>query len=176
MGNGDDADKPLLEYCMKISPNTLFSVDRFFKFVREELQPAPFHRGTMVGMLRDKAYGMSSDDSQVPKDNPLAQRPADNPRLESFWGNEYEGVHLYVSGQLYILSHDLIEFILTEVPHSRERIAPGGYIVGREGHDISSMAYHSPMPIQFITISRSQRFWTHPLKIRPGVKVDTQRS
>ena len=179
MGNGDvgGPDSPLLEYCMKVSPSTYFSPDGFLKFALEELYPAPYNRGVMAGVLRDKAYGMSpstDDDGQV---STSIRPPAkDMPRLESFWGNEFDGVHLYMSGQLYVLSYDLIKFVLTEVPFSRERVAPGGYVVGREGHDISSMAFHSPTALQVITISKSQRFWTYPVKTDDDWKrlVDTE--
>jgi len=166
MGNGDGGglDSPLLEYCMKVSPNTFFSLDGFLQFALEELYPAPYHRGVMVGVIRDKAYGMSSSTDDGPVTESIQPLTKDMPRLESFWGNEFDGVHLYLSGQLYILSYDVIKFILTEVPFSTERIAPGGYVVGREGHDISSMAFHSPTALQIITISKSQRFWTHPVK------------
>jgi hypothetical protein len=173
MGNGENLDNPLIEYCMKIDPDTFLSLERYFDFSRTDLAPAPFHRGILAGALRDKSYWMtsSSDDDEEEqvgassktkkKKQPEAQ---EMPRLESFWGNEFEGIHLYMSGQLYILSYDLVDFVLTEVPYSRIRVAPGGYLIGREGHDISSMAFHSPTPLQVITISTSQRFWKHPLK------------
>lgn len=165
MSGGREIGDPRIEYCMKVSHNTFFSVDGFLKFSREELLPAPFHRGVLAGVLRDKGYGMSSDDGHVSKvKKPFEPLDSESPRLESFWGNQFEGVHLYTSGQLYILSIDLIEFIISEVPFSRERIAPGGYVMGREGYDISSMAFHSPTPIQLITINNSQRFWTFPVK------------
>jgi hypothetical protein len=164
MGDGLDLNSPLIEYCMKISPNAFFSLDGFLKFALEELYPAPFHRGVMVGALRDKAYGMSSDDGRISREAFIQSKDKDGPRLESYWGHEYSGVHLYMSGQLFMLSYDLIAFVLTEVPLSRERIAPGGYVVGHDGHDISSMALHSPTPLHIITISKSQRFWTHPLR------------
>jgi len=177
MGNGEEEDyeNPLIEYCMKISPDTFLSLEKYFAFSQTDLAPAPFHRGVIAGALRDKSYWMSdSSDEQENEElkqgankikKKLEASPAkDLPRLESFWGNEFEGIHLYMSGQLYILSHDLVDFILSEVSYSRSRVAPGGYVIGKEAHDISSMAFHSPTPLQVITIGTSQRFWEHPLK------------
>ena len=166
-----------IEYCMKIDSDTFLSIDQFFNFSETNLAPAPFNRGVLAGVLRDKSYRMSSSDDDGEDDGnesllsanknktkPEEPSSEDRPRLESFWGNEFEGVHLYMSGQLYILSYDLVEFVLTEVIRSRLRVAPGGYVIGREGHDISSMAFHSPTPLQVIAISKSQRFWKHPIK------------
>jgi len=165
-GDDDDMDSPLLEYCMKVGPNTLFSLDRFLQFALEELHPAPFHRGVMAGVLRDKGYGtgMSTSEDGEPSTKSKGPPRRDQARLESYWGKEFDGVHLYMSGQLYLLSYDLIAFILTEVPLSRERVGPGGYVIGHDGHDIASMAFQSPTPLRFITISKSQQFWIYPMR------------
>ena len=76
------------------------------------------------------------------------------------FGNEFEGIHLYMSADLYLLSSDLVDFVVSEVPHSTTRVAPGGYVIGEEGHDVASMAFHSPTPLQVIVISKSQQFWS----------------
>ncbi len=159
-GSFSDHENPWIEYCIKISPDTFLSLDKYFAFARTELAPAPFHRGVLGGVLRDKSYGMSS--SQDGKEL-VTYTSNELPRLESFWGNEFEGIHLYMSGQMYILSCDLVEFVLKEVPYSRLRVAPGGYVLQQEGHDIFSMAFHSPTPLHVITIAKSQRFWTFPV-------------
>lgn len=159
IGDTDERRVPI-EYCIKVDPQTFLSLHQYLHFAQTELLPAPFHRGILGGMVRDKSYS-TPPTSQV-GNNPR-QQPEVLPRLESFWGNEFEGIHLYMSGELYILSFDLVEFVLKEVPFSRHRVAPGGYVIREEGHDISSMAFHSPTPLHVITIGKSQQFWTHPV-------------
>jgi hypothetical protein len=62
------------------------------------------------------------------------------------------------AGQNYILSRDLATFVAKEAVNSR------GYVEGHEDHDISTMAFHSPLPVHLVTVSKSQRFWEHPVK------------
>lgn len=156
LGENYDGRRVQIEYCIKVGSDTFLSMYRYFHFAQTELLPSPFHRGILGGIVRDKSYTDRST-TQGYKDH-------DSPRLQSFWGNEFEGIHLYMSGELYILSCDLVEFVLKEVPFSRQRIAPGGYVTGEEGYDISSMVFHSPTPLHIITIGKSQRFWTHPVQ------------
>ena len=65
-----------------------------------------------------------------------------------------------------MMSTDLTAFVAAEAPFSRVRIREGGYIEGIEDHDISAMVFHSPSPINLLTIGKSQRFWEHPVKGR----------
>lgn len=82
------------------------------------------------------------------QDASTSMNELDASRLESYWGNEYEGVHLYMSGEVLILSSDLLHCVVSEVPYSKTRIAPGGYIEGNDdGHDISGMVFHCPTPV-----------------------------
>jgi hypothetical protein len=67
-------------------------------------------------------------------------------------------VYCYSAGQNYILSRDLATFVAKEAVNSRR------YVEGHEDHDISTMAFHSPLPIHLVTVSKSQRFWEHPVK------------
>jgi hypothetical protein len=68
------------------------------------------------------------------------------------------------AGQCYILSHDLAAAVAKEAPNSRS------YTEDTEDHDISAMAFHTPIPVHMIVISRSQRFWEHPVKGEPRWK------
>jgi hypothetical protein len=62
------------------------------------------------------------------------------------------------AGQCYILSHDLAAAVAKEAPNS------ASYVEGAEDHDISAMAFHTPIPVHLIVIAKSQRFWEHPVK------------
>eukprot|EP00339_Tiarina_fusa_P018611 CAMPEP_0117019286 /NCGR_PEP_ID=MMETSP0472-20121206/14825_1 /TAXON_ID=693140 ORGANISM="Tiarina fusus, Strain LIS" /NCGR_SAMPLE_ID=MMETSP0472 /ASSEMBLY_ACC=CAM_ASM_000603 /LENGTH=396 /DNA_ID=CAMNT_0004724221 /DNA_START=171 /DNA_END=1361 /DNA_ORIENTATION=+ len=142
------------EYAMKLDADAMLHLHDFFLFADKNLPPAPWNTNIFVGALRDKYYW-------PPKAN-----PADMSRLESFWGNEYDGVHVY-TGQMYLMSTDLAAFVATEAPMSRTRIGPGGYLEGHEDHDLSAMVFHSPTPIHMVTIGKTQRFWEHPVKGQP---------
>mmetsp|Transcript_36752 Transcript_36752/g.105877 ORF Transcript_36752/g.105877 Transcript_36752/m.105877 type:complete len:390 (+) Transcript_36752:3-1172(+) len=155
MGPSLHYDYPRVEYCMKLSAETFLDIEKFLTFSASELPPAPYHQSIIAGALRDKSYDQIAGEEPPPNE--------ELPRLESFWGNEYEGIHLYMSGEVYIMSYDLVEFTLSELPYSKVRVAEGGYVVGREDHDIFSMAFHSPTPIQIIGLAKSHRFWTYPI-------------
>lgn len=67
-------------------------------------------------------------------------------------------MYRYSAGQNYILSRDLAKFVAQEAVNSR------GYVEGHEDHDISTMAFHSPLPVHLVAVAKSQRFWEHPVK------------
>eukprot|EP00934_Nitzschia_sp_Nitz4_P000377 Nitzschia sp. Nitz4//scaffold94_size78252//7855//9015//NITZ4_005457-RA/size78252-augustus-gene-0.69-mRNA-1//-1//CDS//3329560347//377//frame0 len=160
-------EKPSIDYYIKVGADTLLQMDKFFQFVESHLWPAPFHKGIFGGALRDKAMwdpkshretlGAMSSETQEMRLTPVSE--TDLPRIEGFWGNEYEGVHLYMSSQLYFMGPDLVQFILEEAPLSKERIGPGGYLEHLEGHDISAMIFHHPTPVQIVAVPKSQQFW-----------------
>jgi hypothetical protein len=143
-----------LDYAMKLDGDSILHLHDYFLFAHNHLPPAPYATNVFAGALRDKAYWPPNE-------------PQDMPRLESFWGNEFAGVHLYLAGQLYILSLDLCQFVSAEAPFSRTRIGQGGYLESHEDHDISAMVFHSPTPVHMVTIGKSQRFWEHPVKGQP---------
>jgi hypothetical protein len=145
-----------IDYAMKLDADAILHYHDFLMFIDQHLPPAPYATNIFVGALRDKAGW--------PKD---IHPPTDMARFESFWGNEFEGVHLYLAGQTYILSRDLCQFVVEEAPFADKRIGPGGYLEGHEDHDVSAMAWHSPTPLHVITIGKSQRFWEHPVKGQP---------
>lgn len=173
-----------IDYYMKVGFDTALQMSDWFTFVQYDLPPSPFHRGVIGGALRDKAHWylptnrinaelqtQEQEERRISQQQelqlqlqppPKARSEADMPRLESFWGNEFDGVHLYLASQLYFLSRDLVDFLVEEIPFSKIRLAPGGYLEQQEGHDIASMAFRSPTPLQVIGIAKSQRFWkTH---------------
>jgi Galactosyltransferase len=139
-----------LDYVVKCDTDAILHLHEFFHFAYKNLPPAPYNRGMYVGALRDKAYW--------PKHDTEAERI----RFESFFGNNYEGVHLYIAGQIYIVSRDVAEFIGQEARDSK-----CSYCEGHEDHDITSMAFHYKEPLKVTVIGRSHRFWEHPVKGSP---------
>lgn len=142
-----------LDYVTKCDADALFHLHEFFEFAYKNLPPAPYNSMMYVGALRDKAYW------------PKHEKEEDKIRYESYFGNTYEGVHLYVAGQIYMVATDLAEFIGKEALENK-----CSYCEGHEDHDISAMAFHSPEPIKLTVIGRPHRFWEHPVKGEPRWK------
>jgi len=111
------------------------------------LPPAPYNKHVYVGALRDKAYW------------PKHKTEEERIRYESYFGNNFEGVHLYVAGQIYMMSTDLARYVGQEALANK-----CSYCEGHEDHDISAMAFHSPDPVKLVVVGRNQRFWEHPVK------------
>ena len=176
--------KGTIDYIMKIDAQTKVHWGDFLEeFAVDQLPPAPYNINTIGGAVRDKAMwwgdneaidkefrkGQGYDIDTPPKITPRKlQKPPNKPhpsqldRLESFWGNEFGGVHLYVDGQLYFMSSDLVHFVANEALYAKSRIGFGGYLEGMEDHDISGMVWHAPSPIHMIPLTKSQRFWDYP--------------
>ena len=142
-----------LDYVTKCDADSIFHLHEFFVFAYKHLPPAPYNSMMYVGALRDKAYW--------PKHDTEAERI----RFESYFGNNFEGVHLYVAGQMYIMSRDLAKYVGEEALLNK-----CSYCEGHEDHDISAMAFHSKEPIKLLVIGRSHRFWEHPVKGEPRWK------
>ena len=142
-----------LDYVAKCDADSLFHLHEFFHFAYKNMPPAPYNSMMYVGALRDKAYW--------PKHTSEKERV----QFESYFGMNFDGVHLYVAGQLYILATDLAKYV------GQEALAGNcSYCEGHEDHDISAMAFHSPEPIKMVVIGRSHRFWEHPVKGEPRWK------
>jgi hypothetical protein len=150
------------EYAMKLDADALLHLHDYFLFTHNHLPPKPYNTNIFGGALRDKAGWPAGN-------------AVDQPRKESFWGIEFEGVHLYLAGQMYFMSLDLCQFVANEAPYSKVRLAEGGYLEGHEDHDIAAMVFHSPTPIHMVTIGKSQRFWEHPVKGEPRWKRIVKR-
>jgi hypothetical protein len=142
-----------LDYVVKCDADSMLHLHEFFTFAYKHLPPAPYNTNVYAGALRDKAYWPrhTTEDERI--------------RFESYFGNNFEGVHLYVAGQLYIMSTDLAKFVGQEALENK-----CSYCEGHEDHDISAMAFHSPDPIKLLVIGRKQRFWEHPVKGEPRWK------
>lgn len=146
----DIAEEYDLDYVMKFDADSILHLHEFFKWAYVHLPPAPFNVHVYAGALRDKAYW------------PKHETEEERIRFESYFGNEYDGVHLYVAGQMYLMSTDLSRFVGKEALKNK-----CSYCEGHEDHDISAMAFHSPEPIKLMVIGRSHRFWEHPVKGEP---------
>jgi Galactosyltransferase len=142
-----------LDYVVKCDADSILHLHEFFQFAYTHLPPAPYNKNIYVGALRDKAYW------------PRHKTENERIRFESYFGNNFEGVHLYVAGQIYMMSTDLARFIGKEAYTNK-----CSYCEGHEDHDISAMAFHSPDPIKLVVVGRNQRFWEHPVKGEPRWK------
>jgi hypothetical protein len=179
-----------IDYVMKVDAQTKVNWNDFFAFAVDQLPPAPYNTNIVGGALRDKAMwwgDFEATDEEYRKGGqgqlqrqqrqqqqnvvkprklnkpPTKAHPSQMDRLESFWGNEFGGVHLYVDGQLYFMSGDLVHFVANEALYAKSRIGFGGYLEGMEDHDISGMVWHAPSPIHVVPLTRSQRFWEYPV-------------
>jgi len=115
-----------------------------------------------VGSLRDKAYW--------PQKLNVTEHALAN--KEGYFGTEFEGVHLYLAGQCYILSQNLCKVVqqesrLLQQARNNPYKSNTTYMEGHEDHDIAAMVFHSPEPVHLTTIRRKQRFWEHPVKGEP---------
>jgi len=72
----------MIDYAMKLDADSLLHLHDYLYFAHRHLPPAPYNTGVYAGALRDKAYW--------PK-----HTPEDAVLFESYFGNHYEGVHLY---------------------------------------------------------------------------------
>jgi Galactosyltransferase len=142
-----------LDYVAKCDADSILHLHEFFRFAYKNMPPAPYNSMMYIGALRDKAYWPkhTTDEERV--------------RYESYFGKTYDGVHLYVAGQLYIMATDLAKFVGQEALQSK-----CSYCEGHEDHDISALAFHSPEPIKLVVIGRTHRFWEHPVKGEPRWK------
>ena len=152
---------PELSYAMKLDTDSILHLHEFFQFAYKHLPPPPYSDNAYVGSLRDKAFW--------PKKKNIGEKQL--AELEGYFGTEFEGVHLYLAGQCYILSANLLKVIQHEskVIHRKlsKRKNATTYLEGHEDHDISAMVFHSPEPVHLITVGKKQRFWEHPVKGEP---------
>jgi hypothetical protein len=142
-----------IDYVAKCDADSMLHLHEFFHFAYKNMPPAPYNTMMYIGALRDKAYW--------PKHTTDKERV----QYESYFGKVYDGVHLYVAGQLYIMATDLAKFVGQEALRNK-----CSYCEGHEDHDISTMAFHSPEPIKLVVIGRTHRFWEHPVKGEPRWK------
>lgn len=149
-----------IDYIMKFDSDSMLKLYDYLEFAHTRLPPAPYNKFIYGGALRDKApwYFPGSNTGHPPEELD---------RYESFWGNEFDGIHLYLAGQCYFMSPDLADFVSHEAQYADKRVAKGGYLEHHEDHDIGSMVFHNPTPINLLSIGKTQRFWEHPVKGAP---------
>jgi hypothetical protein len=91
------------------------------------------------------------------------------PAEEYFIKKYGQDLHLYVEGQIYIMSRDLTDVVGKEAGAEHTQ----SYRAGPEDHDVSTMAFNSPKPIKLIIIAHDQKFWQHRVKLKLGPRFDT---
>lgn len=133
-----------IDYAMKFDADASLLFHKFLHFAQKELPPAPHYRRILGGILRDKG----------------SWKTVSQPK-EEYWIQEYDRVHVYLAGQCYLLSRDLVEWVVQEAPRS------SSYREGLEDHDLSAMAFQSPQPVTLIIIQKKHKFWEHPVKGTP---------
>lgn len=151
-----------ISYTMKLDADSVLHLHEFFHFAYRHLPPPPYSDNAYVGSLRDKAYW--------PKKKNTTEKELGE--MEGYFGTEFEGVHLYLAGQCYILSKNLAKVVQTESRLLHDKIVDKNksnttYLEGHEDHDIAAMLLHSPEPVHMVTVRRKQRFWEHPVKGEP---------
>ncbi len=149
-----------IDYVMKLDSDAILNLHEFLEFKDTRLPPAPYNKNIFAGALRDKLMWYMMKEKREYQDK-------DTSRYEHYWRREHENVHLYLAGQMYLMSSGLAAFVAEEAPRSKFEAGEGGYIEGVEDHDIASMVHHDPSPVAWISIGKSQRFWYHPVKGRP---------
>jgi len=156
-----------LDYAMKLDADSILHLHDFLAFAHSNLPPFPYYHRVFAGALRNKYHWPRPETKEA-----FNQK-------EAYWQLEWERVHLYLAGQMYLLSLDLAEWVVQEAPNcppknpfdlanlptSQRKFR--GYKEGHEDHDLSSIAIKSPKPITMITIGKTQRFWEHPVKGQP---------
>jgi hypothetical protein len=142
-----------IDYVGKSDTDTLLFLDKMTEFMDEYLPPAPFNRNILCGSVADKLWWWEQD----------SHSPQTEPSEEYFTEKYGKDLHLYVEGQIYIMSRDLAALVAKEAARHTQ-----SYREGHEDHDISAMAFHSPKPIKLIIIALDQRFWQHRVKLKLG--------
>ena len=86
---------------------------------------------------------------------------------EEYWKESfYNGMHLYLGGQFYMMSMDVAHAVIQQARH----FSTLDYLEGHEDHDTLSMAHvqvfeHNPeLFIRWIGMPKNYRFWEHPVK------------
>jgi hypothetical protein len=142
-----------IDYVAKSDTDTLLFLDKMMDFMDESLPPAPYNRNILAGSVVDKWWW--EKDLHSPE-----TEPAEGYFIKKY-GND---LHLYVAGQIYIMSRDLADVVGKEAGAEHTQ----SYREGHEDHDVSAMAFHSPKPIKLIIIAQDQRFWQHRVKLKRG--------
>jgi hypothetical protein len=174
-----------IDYVAKSDTDTVLFLDKLLDFMDDNLPPAPYNRNILAGSVVDKYWWW---EKQLMTS-------------EKLWDERYfikkfgHIIHLYVEGQIYIMSRDLANeklwderYFIKKFGHIIHLYVEGqiyimsrdlanvvaeeaarhdqSYIEGHEDHDVSAMAFHSPKAIKLVIIARDQRFWKHDVKLK----------
>ena len=177
------------DYIAKWDDDSILLLPEYFQFVYTNLPShKPYNSMFFIGTPFDKAHWEQNN-----------QTDADHERVESLYENQYNRVHVYFGGQLYIMSIDLAQSITQEAIRSNCT-----YCEGVEDHDIASIAFHATSKgsndnnnigddhhhpknanllqpqqeqplIKLLFVGRHQQFWEHPIKTNDEWEVIWQR-
>ena len=151
------------DYIAKWDDDSILLLPEYFNFVYTNLpNHKPYNSMFFVGTPFDKAHWDQSGDTQEARQ-----------RVESLYENDYNRVHVYLGGQVYLMSVDLAQYITQEAIQNN-----CSYCEGVEDHDIASIAFHAtsrhssltdPIPsnrplIKLMFVGQPHLFWKHPIK------------
>lgn len=161
------AQKLDIDYVGKQDTDSVTMLDRFLRFSRQHLPPAPYNKNILVGLFANKLTWFDKKTmEEVLRIGEEEQTKATGriQRREGPFMRKY-GTPLrpYAQGQFYILSQDLAEAV------AREAATEPDYTHSHEDHDVSAFAMiGARRPIKFIIISRHQWWWEHDVKAGLG--------
>jgi hypothetical protein len=151
-----------INYIGKMDVDSVPFLDKFFDFRDHSLPPPPYNKGILAGIVRDKHLW-----KQAISRNSATRKQK---MKERFFYTHYNSLHLYVQGEMYILSKDLAEGV-GKVARKETKNAKR-FAEGVEDHDVSAMAFMSlhgekiNYPIKLIVLAKEHCWWRHPVKIK----------
>jgi hypothetical protein len=138
-------------YIAKCDSDSTMRWNALLWFLHMEFPSPPIP--TVIGMFRHKAF--------------WPNRKQD----ERIWKEEwYSGMHLYVAGQLYVMSVDVAEQLVDEARkwYTPASLKGAPYFAGHEDHDAFSMIQQRPYigmnVVRWVGIAKHVTFWEHPVK------------
>lgn len=144
-----------IDYVMKCDSDSFLRWNALWRFLYKELpwpRPETGVPSTLLGAFRHKAYWTTFAD-------------------ETMWQKEwYAGMHLYLAGQLYLISRDVSKAMVVEArkwytSETTNISFAAPYFAGHEDHDATSMIQQNPEAIQrWMSIPKHTIFWEHPVK------------
>ena len=138
-----------IQYVAKCDSDAIFRLVFLLQCLHKELPwqppPPPYpqqqQRSLVLGTMRHKAFWNDTRGEG-----------------EEFWHkNYYHGMHLYLGGQFYLISTDLIDGLIQQAKHYPNL----NYLEGHEDHDALSMIQVAKKDdlIRWISLPRNYRFW-----------------
>jgi Galactosyltransferase len=173
------AERYNISYVAKCDSDTLLRFSTLLNVLNDELPPVESSLSqqppVLLGALRHKAFWPDVEEK------------------EWYWKKEWHnGMHLYLSGEMYVMSTNLARVAVDEAKRGmalrsqsqqqqeQQQLLPSiEYTVGHEDHDAISMVqvghYNAtsstpisssslPPPIRWIIVPKQARFFEHPVK------------